>query len=152
MVDPAQVLSALRPLHHAAAPGDLLSSMAAMSLLGCAAAVSLSYFSRPWLMRRHALRRSALNDLAAARRLPPNERIAAQAAILRRVVAALDGSAAGRQRESLWLARLDLIFSTQFFSAGEGRAFGDALYQPMTNADVKALDKALADFFARIDR
>jgi hypothetical protein len=85
MADPAQILSALRPLHTAPLNGSFPSSIATMAVLGCVTAVSLFHVSRNVLARRLPLRRAALRDLAAARLLPPDKRIAEQAAILRRV-------------------------------------------------------------------
>lgn len=151
MADPAHLLAELRPLHNVASGVDGAASIVAMALLGCAAAIVLSCTLGPWLGRRRALRRHALENLAATRALPEPERLAAQAAILRNVAKTLNG-AVRRQRGDAWLASLNSMFSTRFFSEERGAAFGDALYRPPADIDVDALDAALGRFFARIDR
>lgn len=151
MVDPAQVLDGLRPLHISTTGIEGATPVVAMAVLGCAAALVCSRTLGPWLMRRRALRRSALDELATTRALADEERLLAQAALLRRVVGALDGDAA-HQRGDAWLARLDATFSTRFFSRERGQAFGDALYRPPAEPDIEALDAALEDIFARIEQ
>jgi hypothetical protein len=152
MADPAHLLAELRPLHSVASGVDGAAPIVAMALLGCAAALILTFTLGPWLTQRRALRRYALENLAATRALPETERLVAQAAILRRLVKTLNGPAAAGQRGDAWLASLDSIFSTRFFSNERGEAFGDALYRPPAALDVDALDAALEGFFARIDR
>ncbi len=151
MADPAHLLAELRPLHNVAGAVDGAAPVVAMALLGCAAAIILSCTLGPWLSRRRALRRYALDNLAAARALPGEERLAAQAAILRRLVRTLNGAGA-RERGAAWLASLDSTFSTRFFSKERGEAFGDALYRRPADLDVDALDESLERLFARIDR
>jgi len=150
MADPARLLAELRPLHAVASGVDSMTPVIAMSVLGCAAAIALFYTLGPWLMRRRALRRHALEKLAATRALPEPERLAAQAAILRHVAKTLSGVT--RQRGDAWLARLDSMFSTRFFSDERGAIFGEALYRRPAGLDLDALDAALGRFFARIDR
>jgi hypothetical protein len=150
MADAAHLLDGLRPLHLASGT-DLATPVIAMASLGCAAALICAFIFGPWLIRRRALRRCALEELAAMRHLPEDARLVAQAALLRRVVAQLDG-AIPRECGDAWLARLDSAFSTQFFTQQTGQAFGDALYRQPAKFDVDALDGALQRLFARIKR
>ena len=151
MADPARLLAELRPLHNVASGGDGAAPIVAMALFGCVAAIVLSCTLGPWLARRRALRRYALENLAATRALPEPERLAAQAAVLRHVAKTLN-SAVTHRRGDAWLAGLDSMFSTRFFSKERGAAFGDARYRPSADLDLDALDAALGRFFARIDR
>ena len=150
MADAAHLLDGLRPLH---IPSGIehAAPVVAGAWLGCAAALVCACTLGPWLIRRRALRRFALDGLAATRAFPEGARLVAQAALLRRLVAQLDAAAA-QERGDAWLARLDNAFSTQFFSQQGGRAFGDALYRPPADFDVDALDEALQRLFARIER
>lgn len=150
MADAAHLLDGLRPLHIASRI-DHATPVVAMALLGCAAAFICAFALGPWLIRRRALRRFALEELTATRALPEDARLVAQAALLRRIVAQLDAAAA-QERGDNWLIRLDRAFSTQFFSRQSGQAFGDALYRQPAEFDVDALDEALRRIFARIER
>ena len=149
MTDAIEVLNGLRTIHP---PADLGQLTAAMALAGCLCAVALTAWLYVHPPRWRIVRRSALAQLALSRSLEPRERLAAQAALLRRVVRALEGEAPARLRDSDWLACLDRIFATCFFSRGAGSAFGEALYRPASGQDVAALDQALEKFFARIPK
>jgi len=150
MVDTAHVLDGLGPLHIVSGI-DRATPALAMASLGCAAALVCAFTLGPWLIRRRALRRFALEELAATRAFSEDARLVAQAALLRRVVARLDAAAA-QERGDAWLTRLDRAFSTQFFSQQAGQAFGDALYRPPADFDLDALDEALQRLFSRIRR
>ncbi len=150
MADAAHLLDGLRPLHIASGR-DSAAPVLVMASLGCAAALVCAFTLGPWLIRRRALRRFALEELAATRPLPEDARLVAQAALLRRVVAQSDAAAAQVHGDA-WLTHLDRMFSTRFFSQGGGRAFGDALYRPPGDLDVDTLDGALHRLFSRIER
>lgn len=150
MADAAHLLDGLRPLHMASGI-DRAAPVLLMASLGCAAALVCAFTLGPWLIRRRALRRFALKELAATRALSAEARLVAQAALLRRVVSRLDPAAA-QEHGDLWLTRLDRIFSTQFFSRQGGQAFGDALYRPPSEFDVDALDEELQRHFVGIKR
>jgi hypothetical protein len=151
MVDAADALNGLRAIH---APANFSEApvIAAAALAGCLCALALMAWLRVRPLRWRAVRRSALAGLALSRSLDPGERLAAQAALLRRVVRATEGEAPGRLRDGDWLACLDRVFSTSFFTSGAGRAFGEALYRPSSDHDVAALDHALKKFLARIPK
>ncbi len=150
MTDAVQILAELRPIHM---PPDLAANPPVeMALLGFLAALIVSAALRPWLSRRRALRRSAFDALALSRSLTPEERLVAQAAILRRLVETINDSSAARQQGEIWLACLDRTFSTRFFGSGAGRIFADALYRPLHDLDLETLDGSLAEIFERITR
>lgn len=159
MADPAGVLDGLRDLHWPFA-GAAAGPVATMIAVGCALAIGLSAALWPVLRRWRAVRRAALAALATSRLLDPPERLAAQAMLLRRVVRTIDGDAAARLHGRDWLAHLDRLFATRFFTEGEGRSFGEALYRPLPDGDVgdvvderiDILDAELAGLFARISR
>ena len=149
MADPAAALDALRPLHlPEMAEGTAI--MLAMAGAGLVAALLAGAWLLPRLAARHVLRRAALAGLAATRALAPAERIAAQAMLLRRLARTL-GADAGAQGEA-WLATLDHLFATPFFTTGAGRAIADAPYRPVAAAEVAALDRGLQRLFAGLRR
>ncbi|CAN2534095.1 hypothetical+protein [Methylocapsa aurea] len=149
MADPAELIAQLRPLR--APPPDGAAEILVMALVGCSVGAMLTLAFLFWRARRRPLRRAALSALVAARALPAPERLAAQAKLLRDLVGALDGGVASLHGEP-WLARLDALFATTLFSAGEGRAFGDALYRPCADDPTERLDRALRALLARVDR
>jgi hypothetical protein len=165
MADPIRPLEALRDIHMPAG-GDAAVPVVAMILVGCALAVALSLGLWPMFRRWRAVRRSALGALALTRVLEPAERLAAQAVLLRRLVRTIDGDAAARLQGRAWLDHLDRQFATRFFTEGAGRAFGEALYRPLSGQDVDrdiidrgiidrdigALDASLARLIGRISR
>lgn len=104
-----------------------------------------------WLRRRASasVRRSALNELAAARSLPPQARLVAQARLLRRLVRTLQGDAAADAKGEAWSAILDRLFATTFFSRGAGRVLGEGLYRREA-ADAAAIDAELGRLFTKI--
>ena len=148
MADPVAALDALRPLHlpEVAEGTAIMLAMAA----GLVAALLAGAWLLPRLAARHAIRRAALDGLAATRALPPPERIAAQAMLLRRVARTLGADAAAQGE--IWLATLDRLFATPFFTAGAGRAIADAPYKPVAASEVAALDQGLQGLFAGLRR
>ncbi|WP_159730000.1 DUF4381 family protein [Methylosinus sp. Ce-a6] len=149
MADSSELLAQLRPLR--APPADGTAEILLMALAGSLAAATLAIGFLVWRARRRPLRRAALIALAAARDLPADERLTAQAKMLRDLVGALDGGIARLHGEE-WLARLDALFATTAFSKGEGRAFGDALYSPRADDPSETLDRVLQKLLARLDR
>lgn len=106
-----------------------------------------------WLWRpRLSIRKAALRAFEDARALPPDERRAAQAAILRRVVKSVEGDEAARATGRDWAATLDRVFATDLFSTRGGRVFTEGLYaRPAAPAaDDQALDGELGALLARI--
>ncbi len=149
MPDPASVVDSLRPLHPP--PADGTAEILVMTLVGCLAAAAGALALRRLRARRQPARRAALAALAASRRLPAPDRLAAQAQLLRNVADARDSGARALRGED-WLAHLDRIFATRFFSEGPGRAFGDALYRPRDDDPAEALDRELQKLLTRLQR
>jgi hypothetical protein len=149
----ASTLEGLRDIHWPGAlPPSASADMAAAALAGLALALAAALLWSAALRRRQPLRRAALARLAATRPLAAEDRLAAQADLLRRVVAALEGPAAARERGAAWLARLDRLFGTDFFTAREGQAFGDALYARRPAAAAGRIDEALHGLLLRLRR
>jgi hypothetical protein len=149
MASPADVLDSLRPLRPP--PPDGTSEILLMALAGAAGAAALMLAWRFLRERRRPLRRAALAALASSRSLPAPDRLAAQAQILRDVASALDHGARALRGDA-WLARLDAIFATRFFTQGPGRIFGEALYRRRADEPAEALDRDLARLFQGLAR
>ena len=135
MAEPLPGLEALRPLH-GDGPGQLAEPLLWLALgVGVALAALVAALARRGFLRTWRLRREALAELARARSLAPGEAARAQALLLRRVALTLRGDAAAGLAGEAWLAALDDIFHTRFFTQGAGRSFGAALYAPAAPAD-----------------
>lgn len=147
MATAADPLAGLRPIRlPAEAPAPLLDLLALSVAAGILVALAILLAPRiaAALARRRSPRRRLAAALAAARVLPPGERLAAHAAALRAYVAAVSGADAARGQGEAWLARLDEAFATTLFTAGPGRLYGETLYRPVEAADVGAAEAALS--------
>lgn len=151
MATEADPLAALRPIRlPAEAPAPLLDLLALSVAAGILVALAILLAPRiaAALSHRRSPRRRFAAALAAARTLPTDERLAAQAAALRAYVAAIAGEEAARTQGEAWLARLDAAFATTAFTAGPGRLYGETLYRPADAADVGAAETALSALLA----
>jgi hypothetical protein len=145
-------LAALRPERlPATVPGSLVETVALAAAAGVAAALLAVAAIVIWraLARRRSPRGEARAALAAAAGLPIDERIAAEARLLRAYVGRVAGAEAAREEDAAWLARLDHVFATTFFSTGQGRLFGAALYAPANDADPAQADAGVRRLFGR---
>lgn len=150
MADVSRLLETLHPMREPPPPPSILPFVV-MVVLGCAAAAVLFLVFREAKLRRaRNLRRTAEAALAVSRPLVPAERLAAQALLLRRLVRRLRGDAEARRQGTPWLASLDETFDTRFFTEGEGRAFGEALYRSRVAPDVDELDRSLANLLVKM--
>lgn len=143
-------LDQLRGLHlPTGSAGSIQGEIALAVALGFLAALLVGLVR--WLQRRAkaSIRRSALNELAVTRQLPPEARLVAQARLLRRLVRTLQGDAAADAKGEAWSAVLDRLFSTTYFSRGAGRVLGEGLYRRET-ADPAAIDAELGRLFTQI--
>ncbi len=129
--DPLDALHAMRlpappasSLVETVALGVAAGAFAALLLVG-----ALALFAA-W-RQRSAPSRDALRKLDMATRLAPAERVCAHAAALRHYAVATAGEDTGCLQGPAWLDRLDRLFATDFFTRGDGVAFGDALYRPL---------------------
>ena len=148
MADVAQLLETMRALREPPPPATVAPYLM-MLALGVAAALVVLAVARQARQTRAGLHSSARALLAATRRLPPGERLAAQASVLRRLVRAVRGDRDARATGTDWLAVLDRTFATTYFSAGEGQALADALYRREPMADIDALDRSLSKLMPR---
>ena len=146
MAEAAAALDLLRPMH---APAGLenVGAMALMLALG----LGLAALLWPLLIRRGNLRREALREFFRAQTLAGNEKRTAQARLLRQIVRRLDGNAPFAEGPA-WLARLDQVFATRFFTQGAGRCFGAALYERAGNQPDREIDAMLAKLLAGLRR
>jgi hypothetical protein len=147
-------LAGLRALHLPPEIPSFWADLGAAIALGLLIAIVVAVAIRAIRKPRRSLRRSALEELEQAGRLPPEERRVAQAALLRRIVRSLEGEAAARAGGDDWAATLDRVFRTDFFSRRAGRVFADGLYaRPAPQQpDDSALDQELAGLVRRIGR
>ena len=135
-------LQALRGLH-VESPGFQLEPAVAFGILaGIVLAVGAILLLRARPLRLRAARRALRASLAETRHLQEDERLAAQARLLRRVARTVAGDDVAQLRGEAWLAALDRMFATDFFSRGEGRCFGDQLYAAAA-ADAGPRDRQL---------
>lgn len=150
MADVSQLLETLRPMREPPPPPSILPFVV-MAAIGCALAAVLFLVLREVKLRRaRNLRRTAEAALAASRPLPPTERLAAQAVLLRRLVRRLRGDAEARRQGTAWLTSLDETFDTRFFTEGEGLAFGASLYRARVAPNVDELDRSLANLLVKM--
>lgn len=101
--------------------------------------------------RRNAWRSEALGRVRTASGATPDQALLECARVLRQVMRYRDGSAADALHGEEWLGYLASEFGDEWFTTGEGRIFGEALYSPeaTTGVDVERLCSALA---ARLKR
>lgn len=146
-------LAGLRALHLPPEPSSFWSDVGVAVALGLAIALFASFLIR-WLFRpRLSLRASATGALQAANALPPEDRRAAQAALLRRVVRTVEGEDAARAEGRDWAATLDRVFATDLFTQRNGRVFADGLYvRPVGSSDDPELDRELGGLVAKLRR
>ncbi|MGU3536381.1 DUF4381 family protein [Methylobacterium sp. A54F] len=150
VTDAPVTLEALRGLHlPGGAAGALQSEVVVALILGFLAALGVGLLRSLQVRARATVRRAALREFEAARALPPEARLVAQARLLRRLARTLDGEAAADAQGADWAARLDRLLATDFFSKGAGRVLVDGLYRrPAT--DQAALDAELGRLLARV--
>lgn len=149
MAEPQAGLEALRPLH-AEGPGLLADPLLWLAIgTGLILAAVLAAVAQRGFFKTRALRQEALRELRLASNLPADEALRAQAMLLRRIARTVGGEATMQHRGEAWLAALDSIFGTRFFTQGAGRCFGEALYA--TGApDVIAVQCGLEALIARL--
>ena len=79
--------------------------------------------------RRFGWRKRLIAELQQARRQSPEQAIFTTAQLLRRLLL-YRGSTVQTCSGNSWLLLLDNHFQTRWFTQGNGRVFGDSLYQP----------------------
>jgi hypothetical protein len=101
-------------------------------------------------LRVRAVRRALRTSLALARAAPREQQLVAQATLLRRAARTVGGEEVARLRGEAWLAALDRIFRTRFFTEREGRCFADDLYAASPAADPEVTGRNLASLARRL--
>ena len=79
--------------------------------------------------RRFGWRKRIIEELQQARLQPPEQAIFSAAQLLRRLLL-YRGSTVQTCSGNSWLQQLDKHFQTQWFTQGDGRVFGNSIYQP----------------------
>lgn len=146
-------LAGLRALHLPPETTSFWSDIGFSTALGLGVALLVSLLVRAFFKRRLSVRKSALGALQMTEALPRDDRRAAQAAILRRVVRSVEGDQAARTTGPEWARTLDRVFATDLFTARAGRVFSDGLYaRPKAANDDRDLDRELAGLFKKLKR
>lgn len=147
-VDP---LDALRPIRVPASTFATGEELLFAALLGVLLALVLSFTLA--LAQRHWSKRAPETEFLAVlqgmRAPEPAERLAEIAAALRRYVAQREGPQAAAVQGKLWLATLDRMFATDFFSQGPGSVFGQALYVPRIEANLVEVEATLGRLLSK---
>lgn len=151
---PDDPLAGLRALRLPPETASFWSDLGFAAALGLTVALLAALAVRALYRPRVSLRASALNALAETGALPTEERRAAQAAILRRVVRTVEGEQAARATGPAWAEVLDRVFATDLFGARAGRVFVDGLYgrPPAAANDDGQLDRELGGLFRKLRR
>ena len=143
-------LEALRGLHVESTGVGIEPGIALGVAIGIAAAAIVILLARARPMRVRAVRRALRTSLALARAAPREQQLVAQATLLRRTARTVAGEEVARLRGEAWLAALDRIFRTRFFTEREGRCFADDLYAASTAADPEVTGRNLAGLAQRL--
>ncbi|WP_395696893.1 DUF4381 family protein [Methylocella sp.] len=151
MTELDDALAALRPIRLPADAGEP-ALLAAMALAGALAGLALAALAFLLVRRRAGPRRAALEALRRARALPAPERAGALARLAHRLARRLDPQAPREPGRAASLEPLDRALKTSFFTAGEGRALGEALYRrpPPAPSTLDEIERALERLIARV--
>ena len=144
MSDTASLLESLRDVREPLPPQGASLWMIGANLLAITIVILLLWHLRK--RRRFGWRKQLINDLRKARQQPPEEAIMTAATILRQLSLARGENVQSVHGEP-WLQHLDDKFDTDWFTLGNGRLLGDALYRPVTadNTSVDTMLEELAD-------
>lgn len=130
-----ELLGGLRDIHAPPVPAGLSTGpVVAAAVIGLMAIIAIWTSLAYW---RHGWKRQAMAALASCAALPPDQALAQAAVLLRRIAMLRGGSRVTKLSGDAWLQELDRQYYTRFFSRGEGRAFGDALYKSAPSAAVR---------------
>ena len=102
------------------------------------------------LWRRRNVKADALRLLQDASELPDQESLLAQAKLLRRLANTVGDGKTTKSRGRAWLKRLDALFVTDFFTAGAGQIFGEALYRRQGASDAPAVAAKLRQLIGQL--
>ncbi len=132
--DTTALLAQLKDIHLPVAPVSPALWPVYLSLAVCA--VALLVFAYRHFKSKRTWHSAALENLKAIQQHSSADSLQQTAVLLKRI-ALTEGNRQTIQHLSgdRWLRYLDHLFGTDFFSAGNGRIFGNALYQPQASAD-----------------
>ncbi|MGH6858624.1 MAG: DUF4381 family protein [Phyllobacterium sp.] len=144
MIDPLNALQAIRL--PAIPESSLWEHMAAALFAGVLAAIviQLALGSRN-RKKAQSLEQSFIIAIRDMENLPADERLAAQASIIRRYVNIVAGNAAAQKQGEDWLEELDTIFKSDFFCKGAGRVLLDGLYSRQPVFETAGIGTTLCD-------
>jgi hypothetical protein len=138
---------ALMGLRDIRAPLPTLETMLADCLMafvaGLIIAILIALIARIFFRRKRSRREDALRDLEAMRHLPAEQRLLAQAVLLRQVAS----HAPSEKHDLHWTAKLDAWLGSAFFTQGAGTMLRDALYCPDRPIDPDVIDREMAQLF-----
>lgn len=146
MAPGADPLVALRDIRE---PHTTLEMILADALMAVAAglllAVIIACLAQLILRRKRSKRDAALAGLEMTRHLPADDRLFAQAAVLKKVASHLppvpyDTPSTDRLE---WTSRLDSWFGSDFFAKGTGARLRETLYRRDKTVDPDLVDKEL---------
>jgi hypothetical protein len=138
MADTADPLHALQAIRLPAVPASSLWEQMAVALLAGVTMAIIIQLALAFRNRKKAepLEQRFIVAIKKVENLPDDERLAAQASLIRRYVNVVAGTGAARKQGEDWLEELDNLFNTEFFRKGTGRVLLDGLYarQPPFNS------------------
>jgi hypothetical protein len=143
MADTADPLNALQAIRLPAVAASTLWEQMAVALLAGVITAIIIQLALAFRNRRKAepLEQSFIVAINHMENLPDDERLAAQASLIRRYVNVVAGNGAARKQGEDWLEELDNLFKTEFFCKGTGRVLLDGLYSrqlPFKSAELGA--------------
>lgn len=120
------LLSALRDIQEPAAPESLSLWLIAANVI-LIMVLAMLYFLRKNRLQE-GWRRESRREILRAKETEPQQGVVLLAKLLRKIVIHRTNNHSALQGDA-WLNELNTLFSTQWFTEGEGRVFGTALYQ-----------------------
>ena len=130
-LDTTELLAQLKGIHLPEAPVAPNLWPMILSLIICAVAALV--FARRHLRGKQTWHHSALDTLDGIQKqenINSNDSLHQTAVLLKRIALTEGGrESVQRLNGEPWLNYLDTFFATEFFSAGDGRVFGEALYK-----------------------
>ena len=135
MADTTTLLEQLRDVQQPLPPEGVSLWLIEANIVIAGFILALLWYRRQ--KKKRGWRKQLIKDLRLARQKPPNEAISIAATLLRQLML-FRGHKIQTLSGDAWLQELDTQFETQWFTQGQGRAFGDALYQAGTTEKLNA--------------
>ena len=141
MSDTARLLESLRDVREPLPPEGAPLWMIGANLLAITIVILLLWHLRT--KHRFGWRKQLINDLRKARQQTPEQAVMTAATVLRQLSLARGETVQSIHGEP-WLQHLDSQFDTDWFTQGNGRLLGDALYRSATT-DSKRVSSMLEE-------